>query len=438
MEATLAPLDPQLKQWRYRIFASTWLCYVGFYFCRKPFYIVKSDLGDAAGWDASALGLIGSAYLIAYTVGQFVAGWSGTKFGPRRVLLLGMALSIGCNVAFGMTNNAVTFAAFMALNGLAQATGWSNTVGTMGNWFRRRERGTVMGFWATCFQWGGVFANGMAAWVLGRMGFQYSFFAGSLVLLAIMVFFVFNQRDKPEDVGLSLPEDEDEDEDGDGDGDGDEGEGGAGDSASGESSGAWSRQVIHTVLLVGLFYFFVKFIRYALWSWVPYFLQKNYGLEGDEAGYLSTVFDFAGIGGVIFAGVISDRLFQGRRAKISFLLLLCMVGATVVMYTLGQAALLMFGISLGLVGFSLYGPDALMTGAAAQDIGGKKATLAAGIINGLGAIGSVVQDVLIGRMYDSGGGNLGPIFALLVGAALMAAAVLAIVLVRNRMGISDV
>jgi sugar phosphate permease len=414
------PLDPKLKQWRARVFASTWLSYVGFYFCRKPFYIVKSDLGEAMGWDAASLGLIGSAYLAAYTVGQFLAGWSGTKFGPRKVLILGMAGSVLCNIAFGFSNSVATFAAFMALNGLAQATGWSNNVGTMGNWFRRQERGTVMGFWATCFQWGGVFANGAAAWVLGRMGFQYSFFAGSLVLSLVLLFFLFNQRDKPEDVGLVLHEVAPEDEE------------------ARDASGRWSKQVITTVLIVGVFYFFVKFIRYALWSWAPFFLSRNYGLEGDDAGYFSTIFDFAGIFGVIAAGYLSDRFFSGRRAKISFYFLLLMIGSTVVMYVGGQAALVLFGISLALVGFTLYGPDALMTGAAAQDIGGKQATLAAGIINGMGAIGSVVQDVVIGGMYEEGGGNLGPIFAMLVGAAVLAAVALAVVLVRNRMGVSDV
>ncbi len=417
MDATLPKLERPMHLWRARIFASTWLCYAGFYFCRKPFYIVKSELGESFGWDAAALGLIGSVYLIAYTIGQFVAGWSGNKFGPRNILMGGMATSILCGIAFGTTNSLGTFVGFMALNGFAQATGWAGTVGTMGNWFRRHERGTVMGFWATCYQWGGVFANGLAAWALGALGFKYSFFAGSLVLLFVLIFFFFNQRNQPEDVGLELNDAKEEDDGGD---------------------GSWSRSVITTVLLVGVFYFFVKFIRYALWSWVPFFLSRNYGMEGDDAGYLSTVFDLAGVGGVVAAGFVSDRFFGGRRAKVSFILLLAMVAATVVMYTAGQSALLLFAISLGLVGFSLYGPDALMTGAAAQDIGGKHATLAAGIINGMGSIGSVAQEFVIGSLYESGEGALGPIFAMLVVAALLAAASLAVVLVRNRMGISDV
>ena len=138
MTAANAPLPPQLQAWRTRVFASTWLCYAGLYFCRKPFYIVKAQLGEAHGWDAAGLAWIGTAYLLSYTVGQFIAGWGGTRWGPRITLILGMAASIACNLAFGWTNSLATFTGLMVINGLAQATGWSGTVGTMANWFRRK------------------------------------------------------------------------------------------------------------------------------------------------------------------------------------------------------------------------------------------------------------------------------------------------------------
>ena len=417
-----ATISPDLRRWRHKVFASTWLCYAAMYFCRKPFFVVKSDLGTALEFDAAALGLIGSVYLIAYTVGQFTGAAAGTRFGPRVVLLVGMTGTLLANASFGVANSLNAFCVLMALNGLFQATGWPNTVGTMGSWFRRHERGTVMGFWATCFQVGGVGANALAAWVLGAYGYRYSFFAGSLVMLVALAVVVLWQRNTPEDVGLSLPDEDD------GDGDGE---------VVGRGPG-WSPQVIQTVLLVGGFYFFVKFIRYALWSWVPFFLARNYGMKGDDAGYLSILFDLFGIGGVLAAGWISDRYGGGRRAATSFWFLVAMGGATVLMYTVGQISVPFFAISISLIGFTLYGPDALMTGAGAQDIGSKRgATLAAGIINGMGSVGAVVQEFVIGGMYKDSGGDIGPILGLLIGASLGATALMGVVLIRNRMGISD-
>jgi len=416
-----APEDRvRLRYWRYRIFAATWLCYAGLYFCRKPFYVAKADIATAFGWDASLLGFLGTIYLITYTLGQFIAGVAGTVWGPRLVLLVGMGGSVLSNMVFGFSDSAITFGIFMGLNGLAQSVGWGNTVGSMATWFRKDERGRVMGFWATCYQFGGVFGSGLAALVLGVAGFQYSFFTGSMVLFAVMIFFVFNHHNKPEDVGLSFPSGEEDPP--------------AVAQGTSAARGAfqrlgWDRKVVATILIVGTFYFFVKFIRYALWSWVPFLLAKNYGLDSDNAGYMSTLFDIFGIAGVIAAGYLSDKYARSRRTGVSILFLVGMFVACWMLYSMGQNNLLIFGIAISAIGFFLYGPDALMTGAAAQDIGNARgATLSAAIINGMGACGSVVQEFVIGDMYDKSHGNIGPIFMLLVGSA--AAAVVCLAAVR--------
>jgi sugar phosphate permease len=161
-------------------------------------------------------------------------------------------------------------------------------------------------------------------------------------------------------------------------------------------------------------------------------------LRGDDAGYISTLFDIFGIAGCIVCGIISDRMMSGRRAKISFIFLLALCASTVFMFVTAQVSLTFFAISISAVGFSLYGPDALMTGAAAQDVGGKGTAMAAGLINGMGSIGAVVQEIAIGKMFDSSGGDLAPVFGLLVGASVGAVLLLGVVLWRNRRGISDV
>lgn len=275
----------------------------------------------------------------------------------------------------------------------------------------------------------GVLANGIAAWVLGAYGFRYSFFAGSLVLLGVWAFFIFNQRDKPEDLGLPpvlSPEEL-------------ELSSIQGENQSGVEDKIWSRAALINVLLIGTFYFCVKFIRYAIWSWAPFFLAKNYHLEGAGAGYLSTLFDLFGVVGTIAIGILSDRLFQGRRAGISLIMISVMFVSCLLMYFLGSVSVTFFAVAISLVGFSLYGPDALLSGAGAMDIGSRRgATLAAGIINGMGSIGSVVQEVVIGKLYERTGGNLDPIFLILVGSSLAALFLIGVVHLRNRFGYSNV
>lgn len=412
-------LDPALKSWRYRVFAASWLSYAGYYFCRKPFYIVKADLGEALDADASMLGAIGIAYLLAYTVGQFVSGALGDRIGARVLVLGGMAGSIAVNVCFGFTNSWATLAVLLALNGLFQSTGWSGNVGTMAPWFRRAERGTVMGFWATNYQVGGVVANVLASFVAGAFGFRYAFFAGAMVLSVVWVFFLLNQRNKPEDLGFASLED-------------------AGDAhIDDDNDSGWSSQTWTNVLLVGSFYFFVKFIRYALWSWAPYLLKTNFGQSTADAGYLSTTFDLAGIAGVVLAGYLSDRLFKGKRTGISVIFIVGMAGSCVVLYTFGATSITAFAASIGLVGFFLYGPDALLTGAGAIEVGSRRhAVLAAGIINGMGQLGAVAQEFIMGSLLD-GEGGMGAVFGVLLGSSMSALVVLLVMLSRNRTGKAD-
>jgi sugar phosphate permease len=407
------------------VFASTWLSYVGFYFARKPFSIVKSDLGKALSFDAQDLSFIYAAYLIAYTLGQFVSGALGPRFGARLMLLCGMGVSLLTAVAFGFAAQMPWFIALMILNGFAQATGWSNNVGCMAAWFHRGERGTVMGFWATCFQVGNIAAPAFAAWTLAHYGFRYAFFTGAVVLAAVWVFFVFNQANRPEDKGLPAVKDPDAR---------------PGESASGpDAGGRWSRSTWVTVILVGGAYFGMKFIRYAIDSWAPFFLSRNFDLKGDDAGYISTLFGICGVVGVIASGWWSDRFFHGRRALISFVMIVGVVAATTFMATAGTRSAASFAVAISLIGFTLYGPDALMTGAGAMDIGNESGAIrAAGIISGLGSAGSVVQELLIGHLYKQNGGAMAPVLATLFGSALLSAGCLGAIVWRNRRGTSDV
>lgn len=308
-----------LRSWRWRIFAATWAAYAGYYFCRKPFFVAKSALEDAYHWRPEQLATIGTAYLVMYAIGQFVAGYSGTRWGPRNALLAGMAISIACNVAFGLTSSLWVFGLFMAVNGLVQATGWSNVVGTMGQWYARRERGTVMGIWSTNFQFGGIASNALAAAMLGAYGLRGTFWSGALVFAGVWILVFAWQRNRPEDVGLPPVVDDP-------------------DAAPGAAEEGWTREIATNVAIVGVFYFFVKFIRYALWSWAPYLLHTAFGLEGAQAGYLSTVFDVAGIFGVVSLGFVSDRYFAGKRTVVAFVSILLMAVACGLLYAFGGAA----------------------------------------------------------------------------------------------------
>ena len=97
---------------------------------------------------------------------------------------------------------------------------------------------------------------------------------------------------------------------------------------------------------------------------------------------------------------------------------------------------MLFAVCMTLIGFTLYGPDALMSGAGAMDVGSaKKAVVAAGVINGMGSFGGVLQEVVLGRVLK--GGDASQVFAVLLGSALLGGLCLGVLLLRNRAGTAD-
>jgi OPA family sugar phosphate sensor protein UhpC-like MFS transporter len=421
------PLTAAHRSWRAKVFAATWLSYVGFYFCRKPFSATKSAIHTETKWDIATLGNIWAAYLFAYAIGQFLASYAGTRLGPRRNVMIGMAVSIVATIAMGSILDPWAFGVLAVLLGLSQATGWSGNVGTMAGWFHKHERGTVMGAWSTNFNIGSLASGWVMAWVLGLATpapWRWCYYTGALVLGAIYVVFFFLQRDRPEDVGLEPVDDPVTEID----------EAKVPEPPAtgfmGLSRTAWAN-----LLLVAGFYFFIKFVRYAIWSWAPLFLAQHYQLSEGSANWWATSYDLFGLPGVFLTGWLSDRYFASRRAEVATLMMLGAVVAMLILLIERDAGVWPFVIPLAAIGLTSYGPDALLTGAGAIDIGGRRsATFATAVISGFGSLGPIVQELVISRLYDQKSGNLGVIFGMLLTCAAAATAFCAALVWRNRRG----
>jgi OPA family sugar phosphate sensor protein UhpC-like MFS transporter len=380
-----------------RVFALTWLSYASFYLTRKDFSVVKGRLEEEMGLTLAQLGMIDTLYLAAYALGQFVSGSLGDRFGPRRLLAGGMIGSAACAALFGVSSLFIPFLVAFAVNGLFQSTGWSNNVAAMAPWFGRKVRGLVMGFWATNYQVGGLLATALAGWLLVHYGWRSAFLVPAVWVAGVGALLLFFLVERPQDAGLPPVEDEEHPPEI------------ASAAASAELAPAgpsgMRRMLANPIVwALGASYFCIKLIRYSLLFWLPYYLHKRLGYAEDVAAYLSTAFEAGGIVGVIAVGWVSDRFFSQNRARLIAPTLLALAVALAAYRLVGEWGMAANAISMGVVGFLLFGPDALLSGAAAQDIGGRDAAAsAAGIINGLGSIGAILQGVVTATISEAYG-----------------------------------
>ncbi|MCA9026440.1 MAG: MFS transporter [Planctomycetaceae bacterium] len=393
------PLNFDQRVWRWKVLTSTYFAYAGFYLVRKVFPLCKTTLADEYGIGFDGVANIWTAYLFGYMVGQFINSFIGRKWGPRALLLGGLGISIVINVIFGFANSYSTFLVFMLFNGLVQAAGWPGSVGGVAEWLRRKERGTIMGIWSTNYLVGNIVVKLLGGFLLlhyttkydGHYGVRYAFFGCTVLAFAIWWLIFFWQRSKPEDVGLDPIVDHEHPADR------------AIVASTEEHVGfkEYSALLLNPIVpLMGLAYFSIKFLRYALDSWLPTFLDLQ-GMDVGEAAYYSSIFDWTGLAGAIIAGIALDWIFRSRWELICLLMGIGMVAGYIAVLQYGTNPIVL-AICFGLVGFMLYGPDTLLCGAGAVAVAGQRNAVAvAGLVNGIGSIGPVLQEQINGRILQA-------------------------------------
>ena len=230
------------------------------------------------------------------------------------------------------------------------------------------------------------------------------FWGPSLTLLAVALFFVLAVRNTPSDVGLNEIDEFEGFKGFEGEAKSEpEAEAGA-EAASpvlderAEIRAAMKEVLLcRTVWIYGAVYFCVKFVRYGMLFWLPVYAHQSLGYNISSSAYTSIGFEIVSPLGVLFAGYVSDKVFGARRTPVCALMLGALTLSCLYMSKGAYMGMGYYFLGLCAIGFTLYGPDALMTGPAAQDFGGKRAAgLCAGLISGIGSIGAVVQSPLIG------------------------------------------
>lgn len=358
--------------------------YFGYFF----YYLTRKHLGVAThsmvqgGYSEDVIAWTQTGYGLFYAIGQFMSGALGDRIGPRIAICVGMILSALSSMAFGIFPFVGVLVIGMSLNGLFQSTGWPNEIKIVSQWVGYRVRGRVMGVWLTCYTAGSLAANSIAGFVLEHYGMREMFLVTGVVVAVVGVIQGIFLINRPEDLGYAIPRRE-----------------APKPSADGKPvlADGFAKMIRNpSVLILGFTYFGLKFVRYALFAWLPYYLATVVKLDDGTAANISNGFELGGVIGLILGGIAGDRWFRGNRSRLAFLSLVGLVGSLCAFQAVSShgGAWVNFA-ALGAIGCFLYVADSIISGVAAQDIGGAGSTAsAAGIINGIGSLAQPLAGVV--------------------------------------------
>ena len=355
------------------------------------------------------IGLTEIEYGTVFGVGSAVYGLSFLLNGPltdrwggRTTIMIAAAGSAAANALMGymaMTRNmfgmspVVAFSIAYAINMYFQSFGAVSIVKVNGSWFHLRERGTFAGIFGILISLGLYFAYDVGKRITEHMDVEWLFFIPAIVLAVFLKLSYLFVRNQPSDAGhpdFDL---------------------GDATSAAGPRLGVlqiFIKLITHPVILVLSFIELCSgFLRQAILQWGVDFGR---GLKLDKSGDFLDSFVFqnwgmvsciAGITGGMFAGAISDHLFQSRRSPVSGVLYAIMLAGSIAILPL-FAAPGAIGWVVAFMSMAIIGVHGMLTAVASADFAGKANTgMAVGIIDGFVYIGSTVQSFLYGAMLPA-------------------------------------
>ncbi len=152
--------------------------------------------------------------------------------------------------------------------------------------------------------------------------------------------------------------------------------------------------------------FFVYVVRFSVLDWGPKFLTEARDMSYSYAGWTVAIFEIFGIVGMLFAGWATDKFFAGRAHRTC---VFCMLGTAVFMtafYMLpNDIHPLVLICVLAMAGFCIYGPQALIGIAAANQATKKAAATANGLTGIFGYLSVFVSALGVGVLVDHFGWN---------------------------------
>ena len=447
-----------LKYWQWRTIIVTMIGYAMFYLVRKNFSFSMPGLGAEFGITKTQLGLFLTLHGVIYGLSRYVVGIITDRNSARKVMSLGLMLCAIVNILFGtsdaiagwivaLAGKAGDMAAISAVlvyvmgvlwmvNGFLQGMGVPPCTKTLTQWIHPKELATKMSIWNMSHSIGAGLAMALCGWlVMPHLGVDMSMDpdtvaaitanlnldmtdpanvqkvnnfaahfgawrwcflipAGVAVLGSIWLF--FTMKDSPSDVGLpevvgkkkaivTTPEESAEHK-------------------AFVNKHVYRNRIIWTLAVTN---FFVYVVRFAALDWGPTLLTESKGLSMANATTLCVVFELIGGNlGMLFWGWATDHIFN---SKAHHTCVVCMIGVAICIAAFWMipttAAWWVMLIPFTLLGFCIYGPQALLGICAAQHATNRASATANGILGIFGYLSTIVSGFGFGYIAQHYGWN---------------------------------
>lgn len=274
--------------YKWEVLLLLWMAYLLNQGDRQVFNTVLPAIRDALSLTDTSVGLIATIFNLAFAIAVPVGGWMGDRFSRKWVVTLSVLFF---SVATMFTGMATSFVWLIVLRSVA--TGGGEALFGPSNYsilaqYHTDTRARAMSIHQTAYYVGVILAGWLAGLIADKAGWRWSFliFGGIGILWGILMVFRLDNRPP----SISSKE--------------------SGEMAKpGFLDGFKAVFTTPTALMLTIGFSGLIFVITGFMTWVPAYLQEEFGQSQAEAGFNSMFWTYvAAFVGILLAGSLSDRL----------------------------------------------------------------------------------------------------------------------------------
>ncbi|MFJ8528729.1 MFS transporter [Bacillus sp. NPDC094106] len=392
-------IDKVYKLLRIRVLLGISVGYAAYYLVRSNFTLSSTYLMKEYGFSATEYGLLGSVTAIVYGLSKFFMGNLSDKAHAQRFIAVGLFISAIINICLGFASSFGMILTLLVFNYIFQGMGAPPCSTVMAKWFSKKERGTKTGLWNISHNVGAMLVAplvGIGIGIFGESHWQAGVFIfPAIIAMIISVFVWVNAKDTPESSGLPPIDEYRNDYE---------------DLEKADNANKMSpKEILMKYVVKNKFVWylcianaFVYLIRFGVINWVPIYLTTVKGFTKTEAHAAYSIFEAMAIPSSLIVGLLSDKLFKGKRMPLCIISMVGVVIGTVVYWQASN--ILVVSAAVSIIGCLIYVPQFLI-GLSAMELVPKFAIgTTVGMCGLFGYLGgSLVANAAIGVIVDRSG-----------------------------------
>jgi sugar phosphate permease len=259
-----------------------------------------SDIRRELSLTNTQLGLVFSAFAYPYLLFQVFGGWVGDRFGPRLTLLVCGLIWAGATIFTGLATNLTTLFLIRVVLGVGEGATFPAATRAMQLWMPAGRRGFAQGITHAFARLGNAITPPVVALLIALVTWRGSFVALGCSSLVWVIVWAWYFRDDPAEHKHitrqeldALPH--------------------RGVHTAAERPQVPWRRLAMRMLPVTVVYFCYGWTLWLYLSWLPSFFLNEYKLDLRQSALFSSAVFFAGVGGDLLGGTVSDRIFKRTR-----------------------------------------------------------------------------------------------------------------------------